>query len=244
MIPVFRSCLLWAMCLMSTSSLLKSQEIFLNDSTVHQLPEEFFLFNPVYENPLQVKGVHPITYTISKVSKVDFIKKLSLGVYLACFDSISVDSVTTANLYREFRIVQLINKQSEGYIGFLEELINVPFVLPPKKLKEGHQTDLRLGVDCAELAIYGRRRMGYHIPYIGPKGIAKYLEKAASIERGSVISFGYDYQISVVYEDRGIVGALDKEDLLIHAYEDKAEIIPFGNTDLSKYHHTIYRWKE
>lgn len=244
MTHVFRNCLFLAILLICTTSQLKAQEILLNDSAIQQLPEEFYLFKPIYKSPLQVKTIQPTTYTVSKISKDNFIENLSLGTYLVCFESVTVDSITTINLYKEFSVIQLISKKSEGYIGYLEELINVPFVLPPKKMKEGHQTDLRLGVDCAELAIYGRRRMGYQIPYIGPRGIGKYLTETDSIERGTVINFGNNTQISVIYEDRGIIGVLDKEDLLIHAYKDKAEIIPFGETDLSKYHYKIYRWKE
>lgn len=244
MTRVFQGCILWAIFLIGASSGVNAQEIFLNDSTEYQLPEEFYLFNPVYTNPLQLKEVKATTYIISKVSKSSFLDNLSLGLYLACFDNVSIDSITTTNLYQEYPITQLIKKQADGYLGYLEELLNVPFVLPPKKLKAGHQTDLRLGVDCAELAIYGRRRMGYPIPYIGPRGIIKYLAKADKVERGTVICFGNSYQISVVYEDRGTIGVLDKEDLLIHAYKDKAEIVLLGDTDLHRYRYSIYFWKE
>ena len=105
----------------------------------------------------------------------------------------------------------------------------------------GHQADLRLGIDCAELAIYGRRRMGENIPYVGPRGIKDYLEKTDNVEVGVVLHFGF--QVSVLYEDRGKIGKIDEADLLIHAYEDKAEIIELGKTDLWKWPFEMFVWK-
>ena len=245
MIPVFRNCLFLAILLTNFTNLLRAQEkVVLNDSIAHQLADEFFLFTPIYENHLQLEGVKAISYTVAKIKRDDFLKNLSLGTYLVCFEPVMLDTITSTCLYREVPITQLISKKSSGYVGYLEELVNVPFILPPRNIKEGHQTDLRLGVDCAALAIYGRRKMGHPIPYIGPRGIGKYLEKTDYVEQGSVIVFGNSYHVAVVYEDRGTIGVLDDEDLIVHAYKDKAEVVRLKDAGLSKYHHAAYRWKE
>lgn len=218
--------------------------IFLDETTIEQLPAEFYLFSPKFTNSIQTKNIQPITYLISKVSKADFIKNISLGTYLCSFREIDEDSISSVNLYKEYPITQLIKKESDGYIGYLEELMEVPFVLPPRWLTEGHQADLRLGVDCAELAIYGKRRLGHKIPYCGPKRIIEYLYPVEKAERGVIVSFANNYQISVIYDDKGIIGVLDDEDLLIHAYKDKAEIIRLGDTELKHYPYKLYQWKE
>ena len=70
----------------------------------------------------------------------------------------------------------------------------------------GHQTDLRVCVDCAELAIYGKRRQGFNIPYCGPRGINNYLEEISpdSIFNGCIVHFGD--QVDVIYSDEGVKG--------------------------------------
>lgn len=131
--------------------------------------------------------------------------------------------------------------KSQGYLGKLEEMINVPFVLPPRFLgHQAHQTDLHFAVDCAELAIAGKRKQGYNLQYLGPRGILKYLEKTSSFIPGTIIHFGH--QVSVLYSDQGTIGQLDADDLLIHAYSLKVEIIRFGNTDLNKSIPVLYKW--
>jgi len=217
--------------------------VFLNEITISTLPEEFYLLTPIYTNTEQAKSIQPIIYSVSKTEKKNFLDQLPLGHYLCSFEPLEEDTICAINIYEEYLIIELINKQSEGYIGYLEELLNVPFVLPPRRLKEKHQTNLRLGVDCAEMAIYGRRRQGYTIPYCGPRHLMEYLISTDKVEAGTIISFGNNYQISVIYEDRGKRGILDDEDLLIHAYKDKAEINSLGESGLNKYPFRLYQWK-
>lgn len=139
-------------------------------------------------------------------------------------------------------IIQLVVRENDTYIGYLSELLGTPFILPPKLLGVyGHQTDMRIGTDCAELAIYGKRRMGYNIPYCGPAGIVKYLVPTNDLKEGTIIHFGF--QVSVLYKDNGQVGQLDDQDLVIHAYRDKVSIDKLGDTGLLQYTYKLYKWK-
>lgn len=140
-------------------------------------------------------------------------------------------------------VVQVVVRKNNTYLGFLTELLNVPFVIPPKTVPNfGHQTDLRVGTDCAELAIYGRRRNGYKVPYGGPRGIKEYLVKTNKVIPGVILHFGF--QVSVLYEDRGQPGTIDSEDLLIHAYLDKVSIQRLGDIDLYNKAYELYTWKD
>jgi hypothetical protein len=204
------------------------------------------ILHPKYENTDQLKKIQPIQYKVSRPFPVASLEdSLLLGCNLVAPAALfPVDSVITSyNILEEYPDVrQIIITKSEGYLGFLEEQLNVPFVLPPRRLKNGkHQTDCRLAVDCAEMAIYGRRRQGYPIPYCGPKKIKEYLVKTDTLRVGTIIHFGH--QVSVLYEDRGEPGVLDAEDLLIHAYRDKAEIVCLKNTDLIRRRYVLYEWK-
>lgn len=139
-------------------------------------------------------------------------------------------------------IIQVVVRQNDSYLGYLTEMLQTPFILPPKRIRFGFQTDLHIGTDCAELAIYGRRRMGYPVPYLGPRGIWDYLERADSAFAGAVLHFGF--QVSVLFEDRGTIGEIDEEDLLIQAYEHSVHIIPIGETDLWGKAFKLMQWKE
>ncbi len=141
-------------------------------------------------------------------------------------------------------IFQIVVRKDDSYLGYLTELINVPFILPPIHLRNfGHQTDLRVGTDCAELAIYGMRRMGKKIPYVGPNGIRNYLDliDIDKLFEGCIIHFGS--QVSVLYQDNGIKGSLDENDLFIQSYENTACIISYRNCGFYNFPFKPYKWK-
>ena len=56
--------------------------------------------------------------------------------------------------------LEIVVRRDDTYVGYATELIGVPFVFWPKEVVGGHQTDLRMGADCAATVIYGKRRMG------------------------------------------------------------------------------------
>ena len=49
--------------------------------------------------------------------------------------------------------------------------------------------------------------------------------------------------VPVLYEDLGIPGKLDAEDILLHAYTNKVELIPLGFTNLLPGHCQIMMWR-
>jgi len=157
------------------------------------------------------------------------------------FDTISIETYLPLYLINK-NIIQIVIRENDSYVGYVTELLGLPFILPPFIIEGvGHQTDLRVGADCAELAIYGMRRMGFNIPYCGPKGIIKYLLPTNKIIKGTIVHFGF--QVTILYEDKGIKGKLDDEDLIIHAFEDCVKIEPFGKTKLKKKKYKLYYWK-
>ena len=177
-------------------------------------------------NRIEMNNLKPGTYYIGVLSQPEFIKIASSNPI----------HLTNKN------IIQVVVRANDSYLGFLTEQLGLPFILPPKMVgKYGHQTDLRIGADCAELAIYGRRRMGYNIPYCGPNGILKYLDTTDSVSDGTIIHFGY--QVSIVYKDKGEIGRLDGKDLIIHAINDRVKIEEFRNSDLKDKEFKLYNWK-
>jgi hypothetical protein len=170
--------------------------------------------------------------------------------YFACLSKDTVLSDTFSetippDILFSKRIVRVTIRDNNSYLGYLTELMNVPFTLPPRYLQGiGHQTDLCQGTDCAELAIYGKRRQGYNIPYCGPMHISDYLDKIPvdSIFAGCVVHFGD--QVCVIYKDSGINGILEKDDLLIQSYTNGTEIISWENSGFFNRNYFAYKWKK
>jgi len=168
-------------------------------------------------------------------------------------------------------ILQVVVRASDSYTGYLFEMMNTPFIMTPRLTPQGyHQADSRLGCDCAGLAVYGRRRMGFDIPYAGPSGILRYLtpvfpgqftadssftpavyrsEAGESVPVGSdglrpghIIHFGS--QVSVFLEDRGEPEILDSEDLVIQSWYNGTSVCTIAQCGFYGLPLRLYRWAE
>lgn len=190
--------------------------------------------------------------------------------YLSMCECLCADTFfDTRPIHQRFshHVVQIVVRPHDTYVGYLYELFNTPFILPPKPLPgSGHQTDLRVGSDCAEFAIYGMRRMGHDIPYAGPQDIYNYLKELSTsllypdsigiyrdkdgvafqigekLRRGDVIHFGE--QVSVFYTDQGVPGILDKNDLLIQSYIPSPHITPIESCGFYHLPLRVFEWSD
>ncbi len=175
---------------------------------------------------------------------------------------------TAEPLQRAFpgHIIQVVGRPDDSYLGHLKELLGTPFIMGPGVSASGfHQTDQRVGSDCAAFAIYGRRRLGVPVPYCGPSGIFRYLREiipgrltAGSdgvyhTSRGDVVRTGSDglkpgdilhfgAQVSVFYEDRGVPGKLDAEDLLLESWGETPHVTSIRGCGFYQYPVRVLRW--
>jgi hypothetical protein len=169
------------------------------------------------------------------------------------------------------KIVQVVYRKDNTYLGYLTELFNTPFIMCPKHLDNHfHETEYRIGSDCAAFAIYGMRRMGYNIPYCGPRYIYNYLDPIGKgiyhlkmfkntliyinencekisvnkkgLQPGDILHFRE--QVSVFYKDLGIKGILDKDDLLIQSYNETPYITSIEESGFDKHPARFYKWKK
>ncbi len=125
-------------------------------------------------------------------------------------------------------LLEIVVRHGDGYVGYLTELLGVPFALGPVWMPgAGHQTDLRLAADCVALVVYGRRRMGEAVPYAAPPMLRNRLEFVGSapalmsevgtvadvgeVKPGDVLHFGF--QTAVLSRDFPPIGRLDAGDL-------------------------------
>lgn len=118
-------------------------------------------------------------------------------------------------------------RADDTYLGFLYELYNTPYIYGSKTIKGGHQSDLLVGSDCADFAVYGKRRQvgkkkfGY--TYTG--GLYKLASKRWKValddddfyvdRKKKRLTFGPDETVrpgDLINFDGGHVGVLVKDD--------------------------------
>jgi hypothetical protein len=141
-------------------------------------------------------------------------------------------------------------RRSDDYIGYITELLGVPFVYTPKYEKgTGHQTDRGLGADCIAVIVYGKRREGARIPYLAPAKLYDYTLKLGDntrlnstyIKKGDILHFGF--QTAVISEDVKPVGILTPDDKIIHAFHSYVEELKFSKLPYNGMPFDILRWK-
>ena len=151
--------------------------------------------------------------------------------------------------------VELVVRRDDTYVGMVSELLGVPFVYWPRASAAGHQTDLRRGADCVALAIYGRRRLGFAMPYVAPAALPRYADVIASatsisaaisaatpIATGDILHFGF--QTAVVSRDRGRRGVIDGGDLVLHTYHGLAEEARLDELPYRRHRLQVMRWRD
>lgn len=139
---------------------------------------------------------------------------------------------------------EIVVRRDDTYVGYATELIGVPFVFWPKSVDGGHQTDLRLGADCAATITYGKRRMGHQVGYFAPKGLLRYLVEVepTSVQGGDVLHFGF--QTALLSKDTEPLGVLNDSDIILHSYHQLVEEIPLEQALYSGQPYKVYRWMD
>lgn len=130
-------------------------------------------------------------------------------------------------------------RANDAYLGYLTELGGIPYVFGSAPIgREIHQAERGIGVDCADLMVYGLRRMGHEVPYIssrtmkpysraivGPVATRRknvYLDAAGQpirVGKGGVAPGDWiiwDGHVGAFHTDRGTIGVLDADDFVIH----------------------------
>ncbi len=129
-------------------------------------------------------------------------------------------------------------RSGDGYLDYMAELAGLPYVFgSAAQGSEPHQAERRIGVDCADLMIYGLRRLGHDVAYRSSRTLGPVSRRIVSqvqarrgalyLHKGQTIAVGaqgvqpgdwiiFDGHVGAFVEDRGQLGMLDTDDLLIH----------------------------
>lgn len=130
-------------------------------------------------------------------------------------------------------------RTDDSYLGYLTEMYGQPYIWASAGLSvKSHQSERLEGSDCADFVVYGARRMGANIPYMWTGAlptVTKLLAPGGTRgedgvyrdARGTALPFTrvgdivlFPRHVGVLTEDRGQLGILDDQDLMMHTLFD------------------------
>lgn len=139
---------------------------------------------------------------------------------------------------RDEDIRKVTLRLDDSYVGYMSELAGLPYVFgSAARGDEPHQAERRVGVDCADLMVYGLRRLGHAVGYRSSRSLGPVSRRVAAPvtarrggvyeARGRPVPVGprgvrpgdwliFDGHVAAFVEDRGVRGRLDPRDLVIH----------------------------
>lgn len=145
-------------------------------------------------------------------------------------------------------VARVTIRQDDTYLGYLTEMFNQPYIWASAgPSAKSHQSEHLEGSDCADFVVYGARRMGADIPYMwtgGLPGVTKLLgggtrstdgvyrdakgTPVAYTVAGDIVLF--PRHVGVLVEDRGTIGVLDDQDLMMHTLFDSPKTEPIADS--------------
>jgi len=135
-------------------------------------------------------------------------------------------------------VMRVSIRRDDSYLGFLTEMYNQPYIWASAGTSDAtHQSERLEGSDCADFIVYGARRMGAQISYTYTGGLPRVTRLLAAGRRGAdgvfrdargaAIAFTrpgdlllFPRHVGALAEDRGTIGVLDDQDLMMHTLFD------------------------
>jgi hypothetical protein len=162
------------------------------------------------------------------------------------------------------KVHRITVRRDDSYLGHLTELFGTPYIFGSSGVGANHQTDLLIGSDCADLTVYGMRRLGAKVPYVSTWTIDQHAKEIAvaqesiggtahdrakrpiaigarGIREGDLLLFPRTRHVGVLYEDRAPKGVLDDGDLLLHTCWARPTVEPLNMTSCASYPMRVLR---
>lgn len=139
-------------------------------------------------------------------------------------------------------------RRDDSYLGLLTELYGQPYIWASAGLSDAtHQSERLEGADCADFVVYGARRMGARIGYTYTGGLPRVTRLLATGRPGAdgiyrdaagrPIAFPrpgdlllFPRHVGALVADRGTIGVLDDQDVMVHALFDSPREQPIADT--------------
>ena len=145
-------------------------------------------------------------------------------------------------------VMRVSIRRDDTYLGYLTEMFGQPYVWASAGLSDAtHQSERLEGADCADFVVYGARRMGKRYAYTWTGGLPEITTLLAAGTRdergvyrdakGDPVPFTkvgdlvlFPRHVGVLVEDRGVIGVLDDQDIMMHALFDTPKEQPIADS--------------
>jgi hypothetical protein len=130
-------------------------------------------------------------------------------------------------------------RRDDSFLGYLTEMFGQPYVWASAGLSDAsHQSERLEGSDCADFMVYGARRRGASLAYTWTGGLPKVTTLVGAGRRdpadgvyrdatGKALAFPrtgdlilFPRHVGALAFDRGTLGVLDDQDLVMHTLFD------------------------
>jgi len=152
-------------------------------------------------------------------------------------------------------------RRDDSFLGYLTEMFGQPYVWASAGLSDAtHQSERLEGSDCADLMVYGARRMGHKVAYTwtgGLPGVTRlvaagtrgddgiYRDRAGKpvpfTQAGDLILF--PRHVGALAQDNGTIGVLDDQDVMVHTLFDSPKEQAIADSGYADTPVELRRWK-
>ncbi|HEY5949114.1 MAG TPA: hypothetical protein VIV40_26660 [Kofleriaceae bacterium] len=158
-------------------------------------------------------------------------------------------------------VTRVTIRRDDSYLGFLTEMYGQPYVWASAGISDKtHQSERLEGSDCADLMVYGARRMGKHVSYTwtgGLPNITKLIEAGTHSDdgiyrdrAGKPLPFTqpgdlvlFPRHVGALAAGKGTKGVLDDQDLMIHTLFDSPKEQAIADSGYAQYPIEVRRFK-
>jgi hypothetical protein len=164
-------------------------------------------------------------------------------------------------------VMRVTLRRDDTFLGYLTEMYGQPYIWASAGKAKAHQSERLEGSDCADLMVYGARRMGKDLAYTWTGGLPQVTTLVASGDRddkgvfrdregkalaftqiGDLVLFPPSKTIAhghvgALAADRGTPGVLDEEDLIVHTLLDSPKQESIAKSGWAAYHLELRRWR-
>jgi hypothetical protein len=158
-------------------------------------------------------------------------------------------------------VMRVSIRRDDTFLGYLTEMYGQPYVWASAGTSDrAHQSERLEGSDCADLMVYGARRMGKRVSYTWTGGLPKITTLVTAGSRGEdgiyrdhagkPVPFTqagdlvlFPRHVGALAEDKGTIGVLDDKDLVLHTLFDSPKEQPIADTGYAQYPVEIRRFR-
>lgn len=159
------------------------------------------------------------------------------------------------------KVMRVTVRRDDTFLGFLTEMYGQPYIWASAGTSDkAHQSEHLEGSDCADLMVYAARRAGKHVSYTWTGGlplITKLLGGGKRDDKGVYRSADgkpvpftktgdlvlFTRHVGALAEDKGTIGVLDDQDIIIHTLFDSPKEQAIADTGYADTPVEVRRWR-